>query len=280
MRPDLRRREAVRYVHRNLDEMLVLGALAKFAYRPDEALTQDDETVLQAFQRSVGVLHDAGADEVRAYVRELTPDQLHGLVNNIKGVLHEMEFVEMENSDGDSIVAELYPATNHPGYDIVMTDASTGETWDVQLKATDSVGYVQDWMDAHPDGEILVTDELAEEMDLPSTGMSDAGVTVRVEDFVDRIQDAPDDAPCWTHLPWLTAISLSLVALELYRRYCRGELTASQMRRKLALATGLKAAKLAALVALLSVPVVNVVVAAGLVAKLIWTADAAFRTPR
>jgi len=280
MRHDCRKSEAVRYVRRNFDEMLVLGALAKFVYRPDEVLTPDEETVLRAFQRSVGSLRDAGPDEVRAYLRDMDPSQIDGTVNNVKGVLHEMEFVEMENADGDTITAELYPATNHPGYDIVMTDASTGETWDVQLKATDSVGYVQDWMDAHPDGEILVTDELAEEMDLPSTGMSDEGVTVRVEDFVDRIQDAPDDAPFWTHLPWLTAISLSLVALELYRRYRRGEMTATQMRRKLALATGLKAAKLAALVALLSIPVVNVVVAAGLVAKLIWTADTALRVPR
>jgi hypothetical protein len=160
---------------------------------------------------------------------------------------------------------------------VVLTDTTTGESWDVQLKATDSVGYVQEWMDDHPDGEILVTQELADQLDLPTSGMTNEGLTVRVSDFVDRIEDAPDDAPFWSHVPVLTIASLSLVAIELYRRYRAGSITASQLRRKLALATGLKAAKLAALVLLLSIPVVNVVVAAGLIAKLIWTADSALR---
>ena len=34
-----------------------------------------------------------------------------------------------------------------------MYDTSTGESWDVQLKATDSATYVDEWMDQH-DGDI------------------------------------------------------------------------------------------------------------------------------
>ena len=34
-------------------------------------------------------------------------DSIGGIVSNVKGILHEMEWVAMENSDGDSVVSGL-----------------------------------------------------------------------------------------------------------------------------------------------------------------------------
>ena len=88
-----------------------------------------------------------------------------------------MEFVKIENSDGDTITAAMFPETNHKGFDVVMNDSSTGETWEVQLKTTDNQDYVEDWLSKYPDGEILLSEEIASEMGLESSGYSNEELT-------------------------------------------------------------------------------------------------------
>jgi hypothetical protein len=90
------KREAIRYVRRNFDEAIILGALATAAFRPDQELTADERVVLAAFQRSSVSLRDADPDELRTYLRSLDDSQLPGVVSNVKGILHEVQFVEME----------------------------------------------------------------------------------------------------------------------------------------------------------------------------------------
>ena len=34
--------------------------------------------------------------------------------------------------------------------DVQLVDTDTGETWEVQLKATDSSAYAHEWIDSHP----------------------------------------------------------------------------------------------------------------------------------
>ncbi len=41
------------------------------------------------------------------------------------------------------------------------------------------------WIEQHPDGEIVVTEELADKMGIESSGIENAQVTTQVEDFVD-----------------------------------------------------------------------------------------------
>ena len=49
----------------------------------------------------------------------------------------------IENSDGDSIMAGMFPDTNHKDYDIWVVDSSSGELWTEQLKATSSKSDVR-----------------------------------------------------------------------------------------------------------------------------------------
>ena len=145
-----------RFFIKNIEEKTILAIFTKI--KIEEALTIGDKLVLEAFQRYSPALEDPNV--LREYLSNLSDAQLNGVASNVKGILHELEFVTKENSDYDSVRAVLYENTNHPGYDIKMYDTSTGESWDVQLKATDSASYVEDWMDKN-DGDIRVTEELA-----------------------------------------------------------------------------------------------------------------------
>jgi hypothetical protein len=260
----------VRYVRRNADELAILAVLTKLAFDGSEvSFSDDEEAVLAAMRRSTDALRDASPAEIGEYLRGLDDDALPGVVSNVKGILHEMEFVAIENGDGDPIYASIFPETNHPGTDVQFVDRGSGEVWEVQLKATDEASYVQDWVDAHPGGEIVVTSEVAREMGLPSSGFDNQELTTRVEDFVDRLIELGDDETVWSYLPALSLVSISVALWELYRRYQRGEINFDRFKALAAAMTGLKLAKIAAICALLSIPVVNVLTGAALVASLL-----------
>ena len=70
----------------------------------------------------------------------------------------------------------------------MMTNSETGDQWDLQLKTTDSKSYIREWQQNN-DGEILVSEEIAEKMNLDTTGISNKDVTVRTEDFIDKLKE-------------------------------------------------------------------------------------------
>jgi hypothetical protein len=260
----------VQYVRRNFDEAAILAVASKLAFEGDPHFSDSELATVAAMQRA----HPQAGNTSEAlgeWLAGMDEDQVQGVVSNTKGVLHEMEFVRLENEDGDSVHASLFEATNHEGYDIQFTDADTGAQWDVQLKATGSDDYVLDWIESHPDGQILVTNELAKEMDLPASGQSNEELTVRTEDVVDRLLEASDDDSIWDYIPGLALVSIALVTWELWRRYQRKEITFDRFKWMVAKATGMKAGKIALLSFAMMVPGLNVVTGAALVAKLIMS---------
>lgn len=270
----------VHYLRKNFDSAAIVAALAAIA-ATDEAgdLSDGDHAVLAALRRSNSVLEDAPLPEIQDYLRGLDEEQVPGLVSNVKGILHEMEFVRVENEDGDSVYASFFEATNHPDTDVQFLDRSTGETWEAQLKATDDAAYVNDWIERHPGGEILVTDELAQQMDLPTSGQSNDELTANVEDFVDKMVSADDADGFWDYFPALGAASVGVVVWELWRRHQRGEVNWDAFKRLAARATGLKLAKIGTIGLLLTIPVVGQVTGAALVTKLLLSAKATWYDP-
>lgn len=259
---------AIRYLRTNFDELSILSSLLYIQGLGSPSESYD--AVLSAFRRYSGETQTA--TEVANYLDGLSEHQVPGVVSAIKGILHEMEFVRLENADGDSITASMYSDPNNEGFDVLMTEDSTGATYELQLKATDDVGYVQDWIDDHPDGEIVVTSEIAEKMGLNSSGISNEDITVQVEDFVDAMLQSGSEVEIVSLVPVLGILSVSLVVWELYGRYRDGKITFDQFRDSAISATGIKAAKFGILVIALSLPVVNVATGAALVAKLIYSA--------
>lgn len=267
---------AVRYIRTNLEEPLILASLARMAFSGMSGLTETDQAVLAAFRRSSTALRGADAEQVGAYLRGLDEDALPGIVSNTKGILHEMQFVEIENDDGDSVYASLFESTNHPGTDVQLTDVDTGETWEVQLKATDDASYAHDWIDEHPDGELLVTDELANSTGIHSSGLENHELTGDVETFVDRMVE--DEPSIWDHFPIITTLTLANILWALWQRYQEGAIDWERFKYLAARASGIKVAKLAMLSTLLAIPVIGQATGALLIAKFLLGAREAIST--
>ena len=267
----------ISYVKRNFDEAAILAVAAKLAFANDAEFTESEQATIAAMMRANPQAGDT-PEALGIWLEGLNAKQIEGVVSNTKGVLHEMEFVRLENEDGDSIHASLFESTNHPGYDVSFLDMDSNESWHVQLKATDSSQYVNQWLEAHPDGEIVVTEELAAAMDLPSSGMTNGELTARTEDIVDRLIESTEDDSLWNYFPALSAASVAIIVWGLWQRYQKGELSLPQFRRLATMATGLRAGKLALLTLALSIPGLNVVTAAALVVSLIWSGAAAARS--
>lgn len=260
----------VGYVRRNFDEVAILAVAAKLAFEEGTSFNDSELATISAMQRA----HPQAGDthqELGQWLADMDEGQIAGVVNNTKGVLHEMEFVRLENEDGDSVYASLFESTNHAGTDISFIDKDSGASWAVQLKATDNPGYVQDWMESNPDGEILVTSELADRMNLPSTGISNDDLTVRTDDVVDRLIQADESSDLWDFFPALTASSIGLVIWELWKRRKSGEISSQQFKWMAARVSGMKAGKIALLTTAMMVPGLNVVTGAGLVVSLLFS---------
>lgn len=260
----------VHYIRRNFDQAAILAVAAKLAFERNPDLSESELATVAAMQRA----HPQAGDSPEAlgeWLARMDEDQIAGVVNNTKGVLHEMEFVRLENEDGDSVHAALFESTSHAGTDVRFSNIETGQSWDIQLKATDSSTYVRGWLETHPDGEIAVTSELAERLGLPDSGFSNAGLTARTEGVVDTLLQAGERSDLWDYFPALSGASISLVIWELWQRRQRGDIRSDQFKWMAARVAGVKTGKIALLTLAMMTPGLNVAVGAALVASLLFS---------
>lgn len=135
-------------------------------------------------------LEAASAEELSEYLKSLSQDQLRGVASNVKGIYHELLFVQAENGDWDQVEANVKEFTNHPGGDVefVVDGNSIGE---VQLKAVASDAQVLEHLARYPEIEIKVTEEVAAKMpDIESSGFSNEELT---RDVYDRLAELQGD---------------------------------------------------------------------------------------
>ncbi len=124
-----------------------------------ESPTEDQQLVLLALRRSVRWLSAATDEELGDYIRGLEPEQLTGVVSNVKGILHEMLVVRAENLDGDETTARLHEFTNTPGADIeFIVDGDVVR--EVQLKAVQSPAAIAEHFAKYPDIDLIATSEV------------------------------------------------------------------------------------------------------------------------
>ena len=159
--------QKIHYKNFNFDNILILGTISKIAYENNPSISSNEELVLHAIKRANPGFNELSVSEIGDTLSEYDEDQLFGFANNVKGILHELQFIEIENEDGDNVTASIFPETNHQGTDIMLTDEETGEIIFIQLKATDSSSYINAWVEEYPEDEILVTEEIADKMGLP-----------------------------------------------------------------------------------------------------------------
>lgn len=92
-----------------------------------------------------------------------------GIVNSAKGKYFEYLVVDDLNSGGtvgdltlpDGYSAQLADSMTQPGWDMRIVDQQGVTAELLQLKATESVGYIQQTLDRYPDISILTTHEVA-----------------------------------------------------------------------------------------------------------------------
>ena len=256
------------YVRNNFDQGAILTALISIAANGgDKNLTSDESIILAALRRSAKKFEDASLEEIGEILNSYDENQIPGLVNNVKGILFELEFVEIENNDGDSIFAYQFEQTNYPTYDIQLIDEQTGGIDEIQLKATSSASYVKNWMDEHGEN-IVVTDEVAEELGLDVVGINNEELEVRVEDFIDKMKDV-DENSITPMLGNIGTISLAISLVFLVKKWMSGKIKREEFLKTSALITGKKVVKFSIIAMALTIPGINFITAVGLATSLI-----------
>jgi hypothetical protein len=123
--------------------------------------SDEQELVLEALRRSATRLNDASEQELAEYLNALSPEQLRGVVSNVKGIFHEYLVAQAENLDGDQKTAALIELTNYPGADLeyFIGGALIG---DVQVKAVQDPASIIEHFSRYPDVDVLATSEVTE----------------------------------------------------------------------------------------------------------------------
>lgn len=164
---------------------------------------------------------------------------LQGAVNTAKGKYFEYLVVEKLNQGeqvgplllqpGQSaVVAE---SMNQPGWDLRIVDEHGAALEYLQLKATDSVGYIRTALERYPDIEILATGEVAHSGLVLDSGISDQTLRMHVGAGV----DAADVSLSESFLEYFNPL-LPLAAMAMYEGYRLSVGTQSMDAFKLALA--------------------------------------------
>ena len=110
-------------------------------------------------------LSEATVEEIGAHLRTYSAEELPGVLALIKGHFFE-QLVELhENADGDEWMAEINADPIQAGSDIVFTNAETGVSVAVSLKATDDAHLIEAALQKYPDIPIMTTDEVSAAFD-------------------------------------------------------------------------------------------------------------------
>ena len=144
----------------------------------------EDQEVFEAVRRGYGNLSDVSDGEIVDYFADINDESWTGHLSNIKGILFEQEYVDKLGEEG--VDAALFEATNHPDTDLqIFEDGSVME--ELQLKATDSVNYINSTLADNPDIAIVATTEVASGFDTDMVIDSEISNVVLEEAIVDTI---------------------------------------------------------------------------------------------
>ena len=119
---------------------------------------------LQSIRDRWSQLEEATPEDISVFMNEAySQDQIPGVINVIKGKFFENLVEAHENADGDEWTAMLHEDESYPGSDMIMTNADTGETIELSLKATQSANYIESSLLKYPEIPIMVSSEVSEQ---------------------------------------------------------------------------------------------------------------------
>jgi len=118
--------------------------------------------VFDSIRRGYTDLNNSTNEEIFDYFQTIEEESMQGHISNIKGILFEHEYVQSLQEMGTH--ASIFEATNHHITDISIFDDNGDVVNELQLKATDSVGYINETLVENPDIAIVATSEVASSM--------------------------------------------------------------------------------------------------------------------
>jgi len=118
--------------------------------------------VFDSIRRGYTDLNTSTNEEIFDYFQTVDEESMQGHISNIKGILFEHEYVQSLEKMGT--YASIFEETNHPLTDISIFDDNGNIINELQLKATDSVGYINETLIENPDIAIVATSEVASSM--------------------------------------------------------------------------------------------------------------------
>ena len=130
------------------------------------------EEVFDSIRRGYTDLNTASNEEIFDYFQDVGQESIQGHISNIKGILFEQEYVQSLEEMG--IHASVFEETNHPITDISIFDENGDIINELQLKATNSVSYINETLAEHPDVAIVATSEVADS--LSNDSVIDSGI--------------------------------------------------------------------------------------------------------
>lgn len=142
----------------------------------------DQHEVFDAVRRGYTELETESNTAIIEYFSGINDTAVTGHLSHIKGILFEQEYVEFLASEG--IDADIFGATNHPVTDISIIDDGILVN-ELQLKATDSVSYVNATIAENPNIDIVTTSEIAAAFEsgmVTDSGIEDAILEQAVND--------------------------------------------------------------------------------------------------
>jgi len=261
-----------KFVKENIDELVILAVIRKIQNN-ELLLSEADNVILASAIRYTNNITDL--DSARDFFQGRSHEQLIGDSNQLLGIAHEIKYTIKENENGDSVFAFMPDDTSYPQWDIFLIDVETGFKENVQLKIGDQATHIYDWIEKYPgnDDKLRVSEELARELNLPSSGVSNTETTIEVEKFIDKlIADEDQIIKVLTITPSLTIIAMSLILYRLYKRLSKNEINQKQFITMATKMTGLKAGKILTILTLLSMPVIGQVTGVYLISKIILSA--------
>lgn len=169
------------------------GVFAALIMGQSGGWSAEEALVLEALRRSTRALAGATDAELGDYLRVLGPEQLRGVMSNVKGIHHELLYAHAENLDGDAIVARVFEATNHPGADVELLHGdNVVET--LQLKAVDCVSSILKHRERYPDVCVVATEEVVAKLDgVRSSGFRNADLERAVAETFGDLRDGAAD---------------------------------------------------------------------------------------
>jgi len=147
------------------EEIVVIGVLAALKNGSSFEFESPIElAALEAIRRGYeAISSNASPEEISLFFQGVPEEQILGHVSHIVGITHEVLVVDAINTAGNGDVASLFEATNHPVADILII-GSDGVAKEVQLKATDSISYINEHLNNNPGIDVIATEEVASAM--------------------------------------------------------------------------------------------------------------------